>query len=166
MNRYNRFCSAIYFILAISVIGTGCSGASGAQNEGEFRERIGTAAQADIVRETREALLTRYSYRFDREVATSEDMRFITEWKEHTPFDDEQAQGITSVRTRILVNARPKNRSSGVRTYTVIFRAEYEVQKQGQPQWVDAAMTESREDSISEIADYLEQQLVSGLRTY
>ena len=151
--------------VAVGLAGCVTSGAS--SNDGSYRERLGTATPNDIIRETENTLVSRYNYRFDRRVTTSEDLRFITQWNVHSPLDDEQQQGISQCRTRIIVNARPKSRAgTEVRTYTVIFRSEYEVQKGGSVEWVSAPMTPSRTEYIEEIASYLENQITSGVRTY
>jgi len=156
------------FILILFAVGflAGCAG-SGAAQQGTMRERIGVASPEDVVEGTRHVLITEHGYRYDREVATTEDMRFITQWMEHTPEGDEQAAGTTACRTRVLVNARPKDRSSGtVRTYTVIFRAEYQVQREGAATWMDAPIPESREAYFDDIVDQMESEMTMGIRSY
>jgi hypothetical protein len=146
------------------LVAAGCG--STASTKGTVRERIGTATARDAIEQTRQVLLNTYNYRFDREVTTQEDIRFITQWAEHTPLDGEQRKGITGCRTRIEVQARPKNRSSGSpSTYTVRFRSYYEVQRDGGAQWFDAEMTPEREAYIEEIVQDLEDGMASGLRT-
>lgn len=131
-----------------------------------MRERIGTATARDVIEQTRNVLLNTYNYRFDREVTTQEDIRFITQWSEHTPLNGEQRNGITGCRTRIEVQARPKSRTSGSpSTYTVRFRSYYEVQRESGAQWLDAEMTPEREAYIEEIVQDLEDAMASGLRS-
>jgi hypothetical protein len=157
-----RLLSVALFIAPLVLAGCG----STAPTQGTMRERIGTTTARDAIEQTRQVLLNTYNYRFDREVTTQEDIRFITLWSEHAPLEGEQAKGITGCRTRLEVHARPKNRSSGSpSTYTVIFRSEYQVQKQGGAQWVDAEMTEAREEYIEEIVQDLEDAMASGVRT-
>lgn len=151
-------------IFALIVFIAGCAGGASMRQEGTYRQRLGTTTRKAVENEVPQVLASRYGYRFDRRVATREDIRYITQWAEHTPLEDERAQGIRSVRTRITVNARPKNRSAN--TYTAEFRAEYNVQKTGGGQWVDAEMTEMRREYIEDISDYLEQQLSGGVRAY
>ena len=163
-----RFCILRLLLVAALVIGlAGCASSGGAGTDGTFRQRIGVAAPTDIIRETENTLISRYGYRFDRRITTSEDLRFITQWNNHSPLDNERERGIAQSRTRIFVNARPRSRAGGeVRTYTVVFEAEYEVQKQGNPAWVRAAIPADRTEYLEEIADYLESQVASGVRTY
>lgn len=157
----------LFLALTLAFSWAGCAGGSTLSQDGTYRERLGTATRQDILRETEQTLVSRYNYRFDRRVTATEDIRFITQWNVHSPFNDEQAEGVTQSRTRIFVNARPQNRSgSGVRTYTVIFRAEYEVQRDGNVEWVPAPMTPNRTEFIEEIAGYLENQVTGGVRTY
>ena len=154
--------SSVTLLLIVFV--AGCAGGTSLSQEGTYRQRLGTTTRKAVQEKVPEVLASRYGYRFDRRVATQEDIRYITQWAEHTPLDDEQAQGVQNVRTRILVNARPKNRSAN--TYTAEFRAEYQVQKSGNGEWVSTAMTEMRREYIDEIYDYMDQQLSSGVRSY
>lgn len=153
---------AIIVFVALTLVG--CAGTSSVSRQGVFQEELGTTTRNDVEREAREVLVSRYGFRMDRTVSTQEDIRYVTMWAEDTPFSDEQAQGITNVRTRILLTARPKNRTS--RTYRARYRAEYEVQRQGNGSWERAEVTEMREDYLAEIAEYLETQLTSGVRSY
>lgn len=153
----------IFSLLTLVVLSTGCSGAMSSSQQGVYTENLGTTTRPDVEREAPEVLASRYGYRFDRRVETDEDIRYITQWTEHTPLEDEEVQGVTSVRTRLFVTARPKNRTAN--TYRARFRAECEVQKEGSPEWVTAELTEMRRDYIEEIADYLGNQLTSGVRS-
>ncbi len=156
------------FCIALFIVGVvGCASSGRSATDGTFRQRIGVASPADIITETENTLVSRYNYRFDRKITTSEDLRFITQWNNHSPLEDERERGIAQSRTRIFVNARPRSRAGGeVRTYTVIFEAEYEVQQQGNPAWVQASIPADRTEYLQDIADYLEGQVASGLRTY
>ena len=154
-------------LVGLAIFITGCVASSATSDTNNYRKRIGTAAPNDVVRETEQTLVSRYGYRFDRKVTTSEDMRFITQWNQHSPMMDEQAKNVSACRTRIRVSARPKNRSGAeIRTYTVIMEADYQVQKQGSPEWITMAMPESRVEYVDEIADRLEQQVAGGVRSY
>lgn len=153
---------AVFLFLILSLVG--CGGTSSLSQDSVYREQIGTTTRRNVDQEVRRVLTSRYGYRMDREVSTQEDIRYITMWAEHTPFDDEQANGITAVRTRVFVTARPKNRTAN--TYTARFRGEYEVRNQAGGPWVDADMTEMRREYFSDISNYLEGQIASGVRTY
>lgn len=164
---YCMYRPGLLVLIALLIGLPGCVSSGGTGTDGTFRQRIGVAAPADIIRETENTLVSRYGYRFDRKVTTSEDLRFITQWNNHSPLEDEQERGIAQSRTRIFVNARPRSRAGGeVRTYTVIFEAEYQVQKQGNPEWVSVSVPPDRTEYLEDIADYLEGQVASGVRTY
>jgi len=129
-----------------------------------YRGQIGTTTRQNVDNEVRRVLASRYGYRMDREVSTQEDIRYITMWSEHTPLKDERAEGITAVRTRIFVTARPKNRTTN--TYTARFRGECEVRKQSGGSWEEATLTDMREEYFSDISNYIESQIAGGVRTY
>jgi len=157
-----RFLSVALFIAPLVLAGCG----STAPTKGTMRERIGTTTATDVIEQTRQVLLNTYNYRFDREVTTQEDIRFITQWSEQTPYEVEKKRGITGCRTRLEVHARPKNRSSGgPSTYTVIFRSHFQVQKQNGAQWTDAELTDAREEYFEEIVQDLEDAMASGVRS-
>lgn len=157
------FCK-IAALLLFAVSMAGCAGTASMSQDSVYREQIGTTTRQNVDNEVRRVLASRYGYRMDREVSTQEDIRYITMWAEHTPLEDERAEGVTAVRTRIFVTARPKNRTTN--TYTARFRGECEVRTEGGGPWVSADMTEMREEYFSDISDYLESQIAGGLRTY
>lgn len=151
-------------VVIVALLFVGCAGTSTVSRVGAYQEQIGTTTRNDVEREAREVLIARYGYRLDRAISTQEDIRYITMWAEDTPLSDEKAEGITNVRTRILLTARPKNRTTN--TYRARYRAEYEVQRQNSGNWERAEITEMREEYLDEIAEYLEDQLASGVRSY
>jgi hypothetical protein len=146
----------------------GCSGsnaAGGGGAGGEYRQNLGTADRTTLIEDTREALLTRYGFRLEREVTSSEDVRYETEWKEESALDDERAAGYTHARTRILVTARPRNRSTSLaQSYAVRFEATNEVREFGSDVWQEAPMTPMRLDYIKQIATFLKTEYSTALR--
>ncbi len=154
---------ALFIVLAVF---TGCSGSGSSAGGGSstYRTSLTTTDGETIVRVVNEALLTRYGYRFQREVATSEDILYETEWKDLTATRDEQAQGYSFARTRITITARPRSRASAGATFSSRFVAETELRAQGGLDWVKMPMTEMREDYIKEIADYVKNELLRTRR--
>ena len=155
----------LYFALLVVVAAfTGCSGSGSATNgsgSSTYRTSLVTTTQEAINRVSRGALLTRYGYRFRREVVTGEDILFETEWKDHAATQDEQAQGYSFARTRITITARPRSRASGTATtFSSRFVAETELRSQGGLDWVKMPMTPMREAYIKEIADYFKNELL------
>ena len=156
------------FLTVIAGLLAGCSGTnaggSGGQ-DGVYRENLGTADRQTLVVDTRDALLTRYGFRLEREVASSEDIRFETEWKEESSLEDERTAGYTHARTRILITARPRNRStSGAQSYAVRYRVDNEVRQLGSDVWEKAPLSPMRLDYIKRIASFLKSEYRTALR--
>ena len=77
----------------------------------------------------------------------------------------ERAIGVDFVRMRIIVSARPANRSPGsAGSMRTTMRAEVQYHLNATDQWKEADMTEGREAYFDEIADYLENELRVMLR--
>lgn len=156
-------------VVLVCVVLAGCSGAGESASSGSgsstLRENLGTSSRSHIVRTSEEALLTRYGYRFQRRVDTTEDIRLETEWKDLTATGDEQAQGYSFARVRITITARPRSRSGGgAQTYSARLVAECQVRRVDGVDWVDTPMTAMREEYIKEIANYLENEFKAGVR--
>ena len=158
---------SIYWILCFVLFMSACSGPSA---DGEragnntFRYNLGTSARWHIVSTSQDALLTRYGYRFNREVNTAEDVRLETSWRDLTTFADEQAAGYTEARVRIFVNARPRNRAAGnASTFSARMEAEFEARLSMGGNWEPAVITAEREAYLDEIAKYLENEFKAGV---
>lgn len=143
----------------------GCGSTTKVKNA--YRQSVGSASRADVVAKTTEILQTRYAYRFERQVDSNEDIRLETQWRDLTPTEDERALGITAARSRIMVTARPRNRTSGLgNTYSVTFLGEVEARTMENTLWLPIALTDERKEYYREIYKYLETELRTGLRTY
>ena len=154
-----------YFALFVVFVWlTGCSGSSettGGSGSNTYRTSFPTTSQVKIARVTRDALVTRYSYRLQRDEITPEDLLFETEWKDQTALQDEIAQGYGFARTRITITARPRTRSGPEgTTYAARFFAETELRMQGGLDWERVSMTPMREAYIKDIADYLKNEIL------
>lgn len=147
------FCAVV--LLASLVAGCAASGEStGTQN---FRTNLGTTSPEALISETSDALLGRYSYRYQRRVTSPEDIRLETEWREDTALPDEQELGFSRVRTRITVTARPRNRTEG--TVASTFVAEVEGQQGSSINWEPVPLTEDREEYFREISNFISRQV-------
>lgn len=154
-------------LLLVGSLLVGCSGSntSGGGQEGIYRESLGTADRQTLVNDTRDALLNRYGFLLEREVTSSEDIRFETDWKEESSLEDERAAGYTHARTRITITARPRNRStSGAQSYAVRYRVDNEMRKLGMDVWEQVPMTPMRLDYVKRIASYLKSEYRTALR--
>ncbi|MXZ18744.1 MAG: hypothetical protein F4Y81_11065 [Rhodothermaceae bacterium] len=144
-----------------------CSGPgadTGRVGDSTFRYNLGTSTRAHVVSTAQDALLTRYGYRFNREVNTAEDVRLETSWKDVTLSADEQAVGYLDARVRIFVSARPRNRAAGsASTFTARMEAEFEARLSMGGNWEPVAITAEREAYLDEIAKYLENEFKAGV---
>lgn len=132
--------------------------------EGTYQERLGSTTSTEAVDAIRETLQVRYSYVLDREVVSQEEIRFTTQWKEHSVNSEERREGFTASRTRIEVRARPKSRfGGGVRDYRVQMTADYQVQIDG-GEWTIEALPSSRTEYLQEIADVMANEFKGGTR--
>jgi len=159
---------SIFFIFTFILFLSACSGPSsdGSRNSSSiFRSNLGSSNRAHIVATAQDALLTRYGYRFNREVNTAEDVRLETSWKDLTPFGDELATGYTEARLRLTITARPRNRSGGGTgsTYSSRIEAEFEARVSNGGNWEAVPITPEREEYLEEIADFLENEFKAGV---
>lgn len=158
----------LVFLLLAAALAAGCAGSEGtrtAPDPGVYTESLGTADRETLVNDTREALQVRYGYRFEREVLSTEDVRLETDWKMDTALEDEQAEGAAHARTRIIITARPRNRStSTAQSYAVRYRFETELQELGSDVWRSAEPTAMRLDYIKQIANFLKNEYRTALR--
>lgn len=156
-----------WFLFTLGALLAGCSGAasSGRGNEGIYQENLGTADRQTLVEDTREALMVRYGFLLQRDVTSSEDIRFETEWKEESSLEDERALGATHARTRITITARPRNRSTSIaQSYAVRYVAETQLRDLGSDLWRSAPMTPMREVYIKQISSFLKSEYRTALR--
>ena len=145
--------------------GSGESADGGSSTDSTMRISLGTSSRVHIVATSEDALLTRYGYRFNRNVNTGEDVRLETSWKDLSTLADEEAAGIAFVRGRITITARPRSRAGGVAN---TFSARMLVEVSGRPNptadWAPIAITPERESYFNTIADYLENEFKGGVR--
>lgn len=157
----------VFMLLMAGGLLAGCSGSNtgGGGGSDVYRQNLGTADRITLVEGTRDALLVRYGFQLEREVTSSEDVRFETEWKEESSLEDERAAGYTHARTRITITARPRNRSTSVaQSYAVRFVAETEVREIGSEVWQSVPMTPMRLDYIRQISTFLKTEYATALR--
>ena len=159
----------ISVIAALLIILSACSGSGESTDDGRssdstLRVSLGTSTRTHIVATAEDVLLTRYGFRFNRNVNTGEDVRLETSWRDLSPFADEQAAGIAFVRARITISARPRSRSGAANT----FSARMVIEVSGRPNltadWAPVAITSERESYFNEIADFLENEFKGGVR--
>ena len=152
-------------ILSLLVLQVGCSG-SGAStsSSNSFRESLGSTSPAQLQKSIGDIVQRKYHYQFERETYTSEDIYVETRWRDDTALDDERAQGYNFARTRLIITARPRNRTPGVAaTVSVTFRAECLLRGVA-GDWIEAPMTAARKKKLKEIYTELKTEMTTGLR--
>ena len=164
MRSASPFAAALVLILG-ACAGAGAGSDSGRAANSQMRVNLGTSSRAHIVSTATEALLSRYGYRFDRDVNTGEEVRLETSWRDVPTAADEQAAGVSFVRTRISVIARPRSRAGGnANTFSTRMIAEVIGRATAASEWVEIPMTAERRAYFDEIADYLENEFKGGVR--
>jgi hypothetical protein len=157
--------SALLGALAAVLLLAGCASTGNSGRKGVTRANLGTAARSTIVSETAQILTTRYGYFMNRNVIDTEDIRFETDWKEESALADEREAGFTHARTRIIIFARPRNRSSGgSQNLVVTFEAENQVLPFGNNVWVSATPSKQRRDVIDQITSFIRRTYQTALR--
>ena len=147
----------------------GCSGAGSSTNgEGSSTIRVAlpSSSHGHIVTIIPNALQTRYGYRLERNVVTTEDIRFETAWKSFSATPEEMQAGFGEVLVRITITARPRGRAGGSTgtTYTPRFVAEIVGTTTGSGERMEMPFSSQREEEIREIIDYLDNEFRAGVR--
>ena len=159
----------VLIIAALTLIFSACSGSgqgsdSGRSSDNTLRVSLGTSSRAHIVATAEDALLSRYGFRFNRNVNTGEDVRLETSWKDASPFADEEAAGIAFVRMRITITARPRSRAGGTaNTFSARMVAEVTGRPNPTADWAPVPITAERQSYLDEIADFLENEFKGGV---
>ncbi len=152
-------------ILSILVLQVGCSGAgSSTSSSNSFRESLGSTSPAQLQKSIGDIVQRKYQYQLERETYSSEDIYVETRWRDDGATDDERAQGYSFARTRIIITARPRNRTGGAaRTVSVTFRAEC-LLRGAAGDWMVAPMTAARKTKLKEISIELKTEMTTGIR--
>ena len=156
---------AMLISLSFLVLQMGCSGSSSSTStSNSIRESLGTTSRAQITKTVEELVLRKYHYLVERSVDTAEDFYLETRWQDEGALQDEGAAGFSFARTRIIITARPRNRTPGtLATFSVTFRAECMVRSLA-GDWVEAPLTAMRKDRLKEISDEMKTEMTTGLR--
>ena len=87
-----------------------------------------------------------------------------SEWRNQTPTEDEAAQGVVEVRSRILVRGRERASTTSKREFVVTFTMENQVKTASGGRWIEIPATPQRTRKAREIARELELSL-QAIRT-
>lgn len=157
------------FILALvigAVFVAGCATTQSSQSS-RYRVQVGKVTPSAADDQIQQIIAGRYGYTLDRNVSTSERKFYETQWKYHTPTDEEQQKGIQECRTRVTIQGKPADRSAGggARRFRIYFEAAYEVQRDTSG-WVAAEIPPSRKEVLEDITTYMENELASGVQDF
>lgn len=154
-----------------------------------YKSPLGLVTTLDFNEKT-DRVFTKYQYVVVRNEKSGSEIYVETQWKDHLPFDDEQQERIVASRTRIILRARPRLRSSrrdvavtdaadetdvpripggaqsNVGINKVEFIAEYMVQYEDNPEWQEIPMSKTVKDNLKRIADELKMEFVTGIRKF
>ena len=127
-------------------------------------------ATARDVREKSLRVLQNHFYEMEREEGPP-NIYVLTRWRARTPFKDETELGAELAQTRFIVEARPRERSrqtgdGRLTMYTVRVRAENELRREGETDWVQADPTDDFHAYASHIAALIRQELTIGIRIW
>ncbi len=152
-------------ILSILVLQMGCSGASNSTStRNSFRESLGSTSAAQLRKSLGDIVQRKYQYQLERETYSPEDIYVETRWRDDSALADEREQGFSFARTRLIITARPRNRTPGMgATVSVTFRAECML-RGAAGDWIEAPMTAARKTKLKEISIELKTEMTTGIR--
>lgn len=122
-----------------------------------MRFDLGTATANDMTREATD-LLRRKQFPIFRTQGVPAPL-IQTEWRNQTPTEDEAAQGVVEVRSRILVRGRERASTTSKREFVVTLTMENQVKEEAGGGWIEIPITPQRTRKARQIARELELSL-------
>lgn len=160
-----RCISCIIPVICLVLIG--CAGSSESRvTEERFTTTVGTATLSDLRDNFEKIVLDRYHYEYEIQRETTTSLYYETRWKERSPFEDEAQRGIESVRTRVIVEGRPRTRrgDEGGELYSVRFTGEMRVRYLTSDEWIASPISREARNFFRSITRDLDVELRSGFR--
>ena len=160
----------VYFfpIILMSALFLTCAGSiTPGANLIEYTANVGTGSAYDV-KDKVQRLLIRYQYEVVRTEQTVDQIYFETEWKNRTPFDDEGELDMVEGRTRFIINATHRVRSStaGADRYVVHVKGENMVRYSYSQEWARVPMTKMLRAYFVKFAEDLRLELRTGIRVF
>jgi hypothetical protein len=156
-------------LLVCTTLVVGCAGKSAGSAElvtEPFRVNVGRATSWDVGRRTPQ-VLERYHYVIQRSDSSSSQIYIETRWRHRAPFAEEEALGISSARSRIIIRARGGRGTLGsAALMTVEFTMENMLLDHETGVWREGTATEMFRKYANEIADRLKEEFLSGIRVF
>jgi hypothetical protein len=136
--------------LALFAIGCASGGTGNMADSPNVQINVGLATANDMTVETQDIMRRRAFPPFRTQDAPVPLVE--SEWRNQTPFADEQAQGITEMQCRIIVRGRQRAPTGGLQLYDVTFNFETRAKTAGSTEWTMLPVTPERADLAKEIA--------------
>lgn len=153
-----------YMILAAILLLAGC-GARGSAGVAHFARGVGLATANDLA-EASSRVFDLHQFEIERE-EEAPNIYKETRWRARTPFDDEQALGVTAAQVRAIMRARPRSTTSALGSvYTVDLTVEQRVQTLTSDEWVSITVTPAARAYAERIAADLRRELDVGVRRF
>lgn len=142
LNR-GRALSPALFLMVVAGCASGGAG-GGMDASSTFRMDVGATntTSSDMLNETQD-LLRREQFLVFRTDPPPVPL-VESEWRNQTPFEDEQAQGIEEVRCKVIVRGRERPPSGSIRTYQVAYTMQVQVKTAGSGEWQEMPLTPQR----------------------
>jgi hypothetical protein len=159
VTRSFRICPPL-LLSVLLFTATGCATGGGGettQDPSFFRMDIGAARATDFLTETLDILRRRQYLIFRTDPLPA--LLVETEWRNHTPFEDEEALGALEVRCRIIVRGRERAPTLSTRTWQGTYIMEVQVRKEFGVPWEDLPLTPQRTRVAREIGDEMKLAL-------
>lgn len=144
----------------VLIVAAGC--ASGGRDMGgasTFRMEVGAqkTTATDMLNETQDVLRREQFSIFRVEPPPAPLVE--SEWRNQTPFEDEQEMGVQEVRCKVTVQGRERAPSGSIRSYRVNYTMDVQVKKEMSGEWVEMALTPQRREMARDLGRELQTAL-------
>ncbi len=157
MNGPRRVTAALIPLL---LVGCASSGGGGLSDPSEVRRDMGRGTYPDVLAAVEKILETKNRYVIQRFEENYNAIWFETEWHVSDPLEDELAQGIDRIRTRIVIDGRRSTND----TFRLRFTATVESLRGGSQEWARLPVTEMRGEEIQSLLSDMDMEIRSGVR--
>lgn len=158
---YRKYSMVIVFFLYICL--SSCS-ISEKTLKTRYKKEVSQATSGNIVQIT-DMILQRYSYPIERTDVTANQIKYETSWRIGLPSTNELKLGYQEVRTKIIIEARPKMRTEygQLRHFKVFFTGIAEYYMDGE--WQEYIYSEETKQHFDEVSYELNTELARVLHT-
>ncbi len=137
-------------VFSLTVLGCASGGGGeGMSGRSNVRMDMGAATSTDMLEVTQDLLRRQQFPVFRTDQAPVPLVQ--SEWRNHTPFEDELAQGVSEVRCRVIVRGRERPPQGSFRTYQVTYDMEVQVKIADSMDWIEIPVTPQRTRMAQEL---------------